>query len=203
VKIFDRTIHCGLQWAVGAALAVTAAVSGMGAAAADTPTDVLGPITDAAAAAPLAASLSNGYFPAAIPYSADPANPFAPVYTIEPVGAPEVSVTTASGEVDGTQAFSVDALGIPVGTFTGQFDYSRRSQARPSFSATPTVTSSSRLTPPAHPFPKAPAFCSTNSGSASATSSSPQKTPPTPPTQSVTSCSHPTATSTSAPSSKH
>ncbi len=124
MKSFDRTVHCALQWTVGAALTATAAVSGMGAAAADTPTDVLGPITDAAATAPLAASLSNEYFPASIPYSADPANPFSPVYTIEPVGAPEVSVTTASGEVDGTQAFSVDTLGIPVGTFTGQFDYS-------------------------------------------------------------------------------
>lgn len=119
-----RTTRRVRQWSTGAALVATAAVLGMATARADTPDDVIGPAANTTATDPLAASVGNEYIPAALPYSADPTNLFSPVYTVEPVGPPDVSVTTASGEVYGTQDFDVDSLGIPVGTFTGQFEYS-------------------------------------------------------------------------------
>jgi hypothetical protein len=114
------------RWGAGAALAATAAVLSAGTAGADTP-DVLGPVTDTATSvAPLAAAdSSTDYFPASIPYTADPSNVFAPVYQIEPIGSPDVSsVIPAGGGVEGTQEFGVYSLGFPVETFTGQFDYS-------------------------------------------------------------------------------
>jgi hypothetical protein len=118
--------HSIRRWSAVAALAATAAVFSAGTAGADA-SDVLGPVTDTATlAAPLAAASSSAdYFPASIPYTADPSNIFAPVYQIEPIGAPDVSpVTPAGGGVEGTQEFGVYSLGFPVETFTGQFNYS-------------------------------------------------------------------------------
>jgi hypothetical protein len=85
----------------GAGLAgVAAAVVGMGAAHADTDD------------------------PAVFDYSSDPTNIFSPVYTITPTGAEDVSVTDGSGDVFGTQDFTLSELGFPVGTFTGEVEYS-------------------------------------------------------------------------------
>lgn len=81
-------------------------------------------ISNAASTAPLAASSGNQYDPAVVPYSQDPSNLFAPVYTIAPVGPEDVTTTDpTTGEVDGTQDFSVSILGIPVDTFTGHVEY--------------------------------------------------------------------------------
>lgn len=70
-----------------------------------------------------AASSGNKYDPAVFDYSAHPLNLFSPVYAITPTGPEDVAVTTASGEVDGTQQFTMSSLGIPVDTFTGSVDY--------------------------------------------------------------------------------
>ncbi len=72
----------------------------------------------------LAASSGNQYDPAVFDYSSDPSNLFSPVYTITPTGPEDVMVTTtATGEVDGTQDFTLSSLGIPVDTFSGSVDY--------------------------------------------------------------------------------
>jgi hypothetical protein len=81
-----------------------------------TPDDVVGQT--------LAAASSNQYDPAVFDYSADPSNLFSPVYSIQPVGPEDVTVTDASGDVFGTQDFSVSSFGIPVDTFTGNVEYS-------------------------------------------------------------------------------
>lgn len=82
------------------------------------------PFFNAAAAVPLAASTGNEYDPAVVPYSQDPSNLFAPVYTIAPVGPEDVTVTdSTTGTVYGTQDFSVSSLGFPVDTFTGNVEY--------------------------------------------------------------------------------
>ena len=62
--------------------------------------------------------------PAVFDYSADPTNIFSPVYTITPTGAEDVSVTDGSGDVFGTQDFTISEFGFPVGTFTGGVEYS-------------------------------------------------------------------------------
>lgn len=49
---------------------------------------------------------------------------FSPVYTISPTGPEDVISTDASGDVIGTQDFSVSELGFPVDTFTGGVEYS-------------------------------------------------------------------------------
>jgi hypothetical protein len=72
----------------------------------------------------LAAASANQDDPAVFDYSQDPTNLFSPVYTIEPTGAEEVTGTDASGDVFGTQDFTVSELGFPVDTFTGGVEYS-------------------------------------------------------------------------------
>ena len=62
--------------------------------------------------------------PAVFDYSSDPSNLFSPVYTITPTGPEDVEVTDASGDVFGTQDFTITELGIPVDTFTGNVEYS-------------------------------------------------------------------------------
>ena len=111
----NRHTSCIRQWSICAGLA--AAMIGMGTAHADTPDDVIGQTL-------AAASSANQYDPAVFDYSADPNNLFSPVYTIQPVGAEDVSVTDASGDVFGTQNFSISEFGIPVGAFTGGVEYS-------------------------------------------------------------------------------
>ncbi len=85
-------------------------------------------ITSASAAADMATSASsatgNQYDPAVFDYSADPSNLFSPAYLIQPVGPEDVTVTDASGDVFGTQDFSVSTFGIPVDNFTGHVEYS-------------------------------------------------------------------------------
>jgi hypothetical protein len=84
----------------------------------------VGTAGDTVSAAPLAASSGNQYDPAVVPYSPDPSNLFAPVYTVEPIGPEDVTMTDPStGEVDGTQDFGVSSLGFPVDTFTGDVEY--------------------------------------------------------------------------------
>jgi hypothetical protein len=61
--------------------------------------------------------------PAVFDYSADPSNVFSPVYTITPTGPEDVSVTDGSGDVFGTQDFTISELGFPVDTFTGSVEY--------------------------------------------------------------------------------
>jgi hypothetical protein len=85
--------------------------------------------SDAALTAPLAASSGNQYDPAVVPYSSDPSNLFAPVYTIAPIGPEDVTSNVPDpnnpgvNDVFGTQDFSVASLGIPVDTFTGHVEY--------------------------------------------------------------------------------
>jgi hypothetical protein len=72
----------------------------------------------------LPASSANPDDPAVFDYSQDPTNIFSPTYTIEPTGAEDVTATDASGDVFGTQDFTVSELGFPVDTFTGYVEYS-------------------------------------------------------------------------------
>jgi hypothetical protein len=69
--------------------------------------------------------------PAVFDYSADPTNIFSPVYTITPTGAEDVISTDASGDVIGTQEFTVSELGFPVDTFTGGVEYSPGDPSNP------------------------------------------------------------------------
>jgi hypothetical protein len=71
-----------------------------------------------------AAASGNQFDPAVFDYSADPTNIFSPVYSIQPTGAEDVISTDASGDVIGTQDFTVSELGFPVDTFTGGVEYS-------------------------------------------------------------------------------
>jgi hypothetical protein len=108
-------------WATGVGVAggsaLAAAMIGMGIAPAAHADDLA---TDIG----LAATSGNQYDPAVFDYSADPTNLFSPVYTIAPTGAEDVTATDASGDVFGTQDFSVSTFGIPVDTFTGNVEYS-------------------------------------------------------------------------------
>jgi hypothetical protein len=72
----------------------------------------------------LAAASANPDDPAVFDYSADPTNIFSPVYSIAPTGAEDVISTDGSGDVIGTQDFTVSELGFPVDTFTGGVEYS-------------------------------------------------------------------------------
>jgi hypothetical protein len=84
-----------------------------------------GPVSTGAAADSAATlATANQYDPAVFDYSADPTNIFSPVYTITPTGAEDVSVTDGSGDVFGTQDFTISEFGFPVGTFTGGVEYS-------------------------------------------------------------------------------
>lgn len=84
-----------------------------------------GPVpTGAAADSAATLATANQYDPAVFDYSADPTNVFSPVYTITPTGPEDVSVTDASGDVFGTQDFTISELGFPVDTFTGGVEYS-------------------------------------------------------------------------------
>src|ERR1700691_390221 len=111
----NRRTNCRVrQWSTGAGLAA-AVVIGMGTAHADTPDDVIGQTL-------AAASSGNQYDPAVFDYSSDPSNVFSPVYTITPTGPEDVEVTDASGDVYGTQDFTISDFGIPVDTFTGNVE---------------------------------------------------------------------------------
>jgi hypothetical protein len=118
------------RWGTGVFLAggaaVATAIIGAGTAHAD---DSVGSAGDPVSNAPLAADSAdsgNQYDPAVVPYSPDPSNLFAPVYTITPIGPEEgISTVTDPNNPDttdtfGTQDFSVSSLGIPVDTFTAQ-----------------------------------------------------------------------------------
>jgi hypothetical protein len=83
-----------------------------------------GAAADSAATLATAASSANPDDPAVFDYSADPTNIFSPVYSIQPTGAEDVVSTDASGDVIGTQDFTVSELGFPVDTFTGGVEYS-------------------------------------------------------------------------------
>jgi hypothetical protein len=72
----------------------------------------------------LAAASGNQDDPAVFDFSQDPTSLFSPVYTIEPTGAEDVTGTDASGDVFGTQDFTISELGFPVGSFTGGVEYS-------------------------------------------------------------------------------
>lgn len=113
----NRASYRVRQLGAGMGLAAAAALIGMGTAHADTTDDVLGQ-------ALAAASSANQYDPAVFDYSADPTNVFSPVYTIAPTGPEDVTVTDASGDVFGTQDFTISEIGFPVGTFTGNVEYS-------------------------------------------------------------------------------
>jgi hypothetical protein len=105
----------GVGVAGGSALA--AAMIGMGVAPAAHADDLA---TDLG----LAVASANQDDPAVFDYSQDPTSLFSPVYTIEPTGAEDVTGTDASGDVFGTQDFTVSELGFPVDTFTGGVEYS-------------------------------------------------------------------------------
>jgi hypothetical protein len=83
-----------------------------------------GAAADSAATLATAASSANPDDPAVFDYSADPTNIFSPVYTVSPTGPEDVASTDASGDVIGTQDFTVSELGFPVDTFTGGVEYS-------------------------------------------------------------------------------
>jgi hypothetical protein len=116
----DRVRRWGTGVFLSGGAVVAAAMLGIGAAHAD---DGVG---TAGATAALTASSGNQFDPAVVPYSPDPSNLFAPVYTIAPVGPEEgVSTVTDPNNPDttdtfGTQDFSVSSLGFPVDTFTAQ-----------------------------------------------------------------------------------
>jgi hypothetical protein len=88
-----------------------------------------GAATDVAASA--ATISANEYDPASFLYSADPNNVFSPVYNVAPTGAETVTATDASGDVFGTQDFSVSTFGIPLSTFTGYVEYSPGDDSNP------------------------------------------------------------------------
>lgn len=79
---------------------------------------------DAGDALIAAASSANPDDPAVFYYSADPTNVFSPVYTITPTGAEDVISTDGSGDIVGTQEFTVSYFGIPLDTFNGGVEYS-------------------------------------------------------------------------------
>ena len=119
----------GVGLAGGSALA--AAVIGVGVApiANATGDDSVGIAGSTVSDTAVAVSSGNQFDPAVIPYSPDPSNLFAPVYTIAPVGPEQaISTVTDPNNVDttdtfGTQDFSLSSLGFPVDTFTGNVEY--------------------------------------------------------------------------------
>jgi hypothetical protein len=74
---------------------------------------------------------ADEYDPAPFLYSADPTNVFSPVYNVTPTGAETVISTDASGDVIGTQDFTVSEFGFPVDTFTGGVEYSPGDPSNP------------------------------------------------------------------------
>ncbi len=115
-KLVDQVFDVGGYDTASAGAATDLATSAASTSA--TPDDVIGQTL-------AAASSGNEYDPAVFDYSQDPSNLFSPVYTIEPIGPEDVSVTSsATGDVYGTQDFEVSSLGIPVDTFTGNVEYS-------------------------------------------------------------------------------
>jgi hypothetical protein len=129
----DTTNLTALGDFASAGFQVTGAIFG------EIPSSVIGKLTDqifdiggfdtggASAAADIATSAAtatgNQYDPAVFAYSADPNNLFSPVYTISPTGPEEFISTDASGNVIGTQDFTVSYFGIPVDTFNGGVEY--------------------------------------------------------------------------------
>ncbi len=116
----NRTSHRVRQLSAGMGLAGAAALIGLATAS--------GAHADGIDAA---VSSANQYDPAMFAYSADPTNVFSPVYTISPTGAEDVISTDASGDVVGTQDFTVSEFGFPVDTFTGGVEYSPGDPSNP------------------------------------------------------------------------
>lgn len=123
------------SWIAGVGLAggsvLAAAMIGVGVApvANATGDDSVGIAGSTVSDTAVTVSSGNQFDPAVIPYSPDPSNLFAPVYTIAPVGPEEaISTVTDPNNVDttdtfGTQDFSLSSLGFPVDTFTGNVEY--------------------------------------------------------------------------------
>jgi hypothetical protein len=114
----DRSQHASRrirQISAGMGMAGIAAMVGLSTAAA---------VHADAGDALIAASSANPDDPAVFDYSADPTNVFSPVYTISPTGPEDVISTDSSGDVVGTQEFTVSYFGIPLDTFNGGVEYS-------------------------------------------------------------------------------
>lgn len=122
-------------WIAGVGLtggsALAAAMIGVGVApvANATGDDSVGIAGSTVSDTAVAVSSGNQFDPAVVPYSPDPSNLFAPVYTIAPAG-PEQAISTVTDpnnmdttDTFGTQDFSVSSLGFPVDTFTGNVEY--------------------------------------------------------------------------------
>jgi hypothetical protein len=118
-----RCAHRVRQLGAGAGLAGIAAMVGLSTAAAVH--------ADAGDTLLAAASSANPDDPAVFYYSADPTNIFSPVYSIAPTGAEDVISTDASGDVIGTQEFTLSYFGIPLDTFTGGVEYSPGDPSNP------------------------------------------------------------------------
>jgi hypothetical protein len=114
-KLTDQIFDIGGFDSTGAGAATDLATSASSTSA--TPDDVVGQTLAAAGS-------DNQYDPAVFDYSSDPSNLFSPVYTIQPTGPEDVEVTDATGDVYGTQDFTISDFGIPVDTFTGNVEYS-------------------------------------------------------------------------------
>ncbi len=128
IKVNFRPAGVGLTGGFTLAAAMIAlAVAPVSNATGDDSVGIAGSaVSDTAAAV----SSGNQFDPAGIPYSPDPSNVFAPVYTIAPVGPEEaISTVTDPNNVDttdtfGTQDFNLSVLGFPVDSFTGNVEYS-------------------------------------------------------------------------------
>ena len=119
----------GVGLAGGSALAAAMIGVGVAPVANATGDDSVGIASSIVSDTAVAVSSGNQFDPAVVPYSPDPSNLFAPVYTIAPVGPEQaVSTVTDPNNVDttdtfGTQDFSLSSLGFPVDTFTGNVEY--------------------------------------------------------------------------------
>lgn len=109
--------------------ALAAAAIGVGVAPVANATGDDGMGLAGSAVADTAIAAGNQFDPAVIPYSQDPSNVFAPVYTISPVGPEEaINTVTDPNNMDatdtfGTQDFNLSILGFPADSFTGTVEY--------------------------------------------------------------------------------
>ena len=119
----------GVGLAGGSALAAAMIGVGVAPVANATGDDSVGIAGSSVSDTAVAVSSGNQFDPAVVPYSPDPSNLFAPVYTVAPVGPEQaISTVTDPNNVDttdtfGTQDFSLSSLGFPVDTFTGNVEY--------------------------------------------------------------------------------
>jgi len=129
VTINVRFWIAGVGLSAGSALAAAMIGIGVAPAANATGYDSVGIAGSTVSDTALAASAGNQFDPALVPYSPDPSNLFAPVYTVAPVG-PEEGISTVTDpnipdttDTFGTQVFSLSSLGFPVDTFTANVEY--------------------------------------------------------------------------------